>query len=58
MMAALAMVALLLQEVPPRALVLAMVLSYVLCSAGMLFAYLSYRRRKRAQRDHRSEEKR
>ena len=37
--------ALLLQGVPPRALVLAMTLAYALCFAGMLFAYLSYRRR-------------
>ncbi len=41
---------LLLQAVPPRALVLAMALSYVLCCAGMLFAYLAYRRRKRIEK--------
>jgi len=39
-----------LQQVPPRALVLAMALSYVLCFAGMLFAYLAYRRRRRLER--------
>ena len=35
-----------LQAAPPRALVLAMTLSYALCFAGMIFAYLSYRRRR------------
>ena len=40
----------LLQGVPPRALVMAMALSYLLCFAGMTFAYLSYRRRQRAAR--------
>jgi hypothetical protein len=39
-----------LQGVPARALVLAMTLSYALCFLGLLFAYLSYRRRRRAGR--------
>jgi hypothetical protein len=38
---------LLLQEVPPRALIVAMLISYTLCFAGMIFAYLSWRRRRR-----------
>lgn len=37
--------ALLLQGVPPRALVLAMLLSYAMCFAGLIFAYVNYRRR-------------
>ena len=41
---------LLLQAVPPRALVMAMTLAYALCFAGMLFAYLSYRRKQAAAR--------
>lgn len=57
MMTHIAATLLLLQNVPPRALVLAMALSYVLCGAGMLFAYLAYRRRKRIERQ-RDEEKR
>lgn len=40
---------LLLQGVPPKALVFAMLLSYVMCFAGLIFAYLNYRRRKRKQ---------
>jgi hypothetical protein len=40
------MLALLLQEVPPSGLVLAMLLSYALGFAGMLLAYLNYRKRK------------
>ena len=38
---------LLLQTVPPRALIVAMLISYTLCFAGMIFAYLSWRRRRR-----------
>jgi hypothetical protein len=41
---------LLLQAVPPRALVMAMTLAYTLCFAGMLFAYLAYRRKQAAAR--------
>jgi len=37
----------LLQGVPPRALVFAMLLSYVMCFAGLIFAYVNYRRRKK-----------
>ena len=43
--------ALLLQGVPPRALVLAMLLSYVMCFAGLIFAWVNYRRRKKNERD-------
>lgn len=32
----------------PRALVMAMTLSYVLCFAGLIFAWISYRRRQRS----------
>lgn len=35
-----------LQEVPPRALLMGMSIAYLLCFAGLLFAYLSYRRRR------------
>ena len=38
---------LLLQGAPPQALVLAMALSYALSLAGMLLAYLSYRKRRK-----------
>ena len=38
--------ALLLQEVPPQGLLLAMLISYGLGFAGMLLAYLNYRKRK------------
>lgn len=38
----------LLQGVPPRALVLAMMLSYAMCFAGLIFAYVNYRRRQKA----------
>jgi hypothetical protein len=38
--------ALLLQDVPPGGLVFAMLLSYALGFAGMLLAYLNYRKRK------------
>jgi len=38
--------ALLLQEVPPQGLLLAMLISYALGFAGMLLAYLNYRKRK------------
>ena len=41
--------AVLLQGVPPRALVLAMLLSYVMCFAGLIFAYVNYRRRQKTQ---------
>jgi len=37
---------LLAQGVPPHALVLAMLLSYALGFAGMLLAYLNYRKRR------------
>ncbi len=37
---------LILQEVPPQGLVFAMLLSYGLGFAGMLLAYLNYRKRK------------
>ena len=51
---------LLLQGVPPRALVLAMLLSYVMCFAGLIFAYVNYRKRKKkeAEQDHKEREKR
>jgi len=39
-------VSLILQEVPPQGLVFAMLLSYALGLAGMLLAYLNYRKRK------------
>ena len=39
-------VSLILQEVPPQGLVFAMLLSYALGFAGMLLAYLNYRKRK------------
>jgi len=39
-------VSLIMQEVPPRGLVFAMLLSYALGFAGMLLAYLNYRKRK------------
>lgn len=39
-------VALILQDVPPQGLVLAMLISYALGFAGMLLAYLNYRKRK------------
>ena len=38
--------AVLLQEVPPQGLLLAMLISYGLGFAGMLLAYLNYRKRK------------
>lgn len=38
-----------LLQVPPRALVLAMVISYALGFAGMLLAYWNYRKRRRRQ---------
>lgn len=40
------LLAILLQEVPPHALVLAMLLSYALGFAGMILAYLNYRKRR------------
>lgn len=43
---AMSMVAMMLQEVPPSGLVFAMLLSYGLGFAGMLLAYLNYRKRK------------
>ena len=43
---AMSMVAMMLQEVPPQGLVFAMLLSYALGFAGMLLAYLNYRKRK------------
>jgi hypothetical protein len=39
-----------LQGVPPRALVMAMTLAYALCFAGMIFAYITYRRRQKTQK--------
>ena len=39
-----------LQGVPPQGLVLAMLLSYALGFAGMLLAYLNYRKRHRNQK--------
>jgi hypothetical protein len=45
-MLALPNVSLILQEVPPQGLVFAMLLSYALGFAGMLLAYLNYRKRK------------
>ena len=41
--------AILLQGVPPRALVLAMLLSYTMCFAGLIFAYVNYRKRKKRE---------
>lgn len=38
-----------LQEVPPRALLMGMTIAYLLCFAGLLFAYLSYRRRRKSR---------
>jgi len=32
----------------PRALLMAMTLSYALCFAGLIFAWISYRRRQRS----------
>ncbi len=46
MIHATSMLALMLQEVPPQGLVFAMLLSYALGFAGMLLAYLNYRKRK------------
>jgi O-antigen/teichoic acid export membrane protein len=43
-------VTLILQGVPPRGLVVAMLLSYALGFAGMLLAYLNYRKRHRNQK--------
>lgn len=40
------LLAVVLQEVPPQGLVFAMLLSYGLSFAGMLLAYLNYRKRK------------
>jgi len=45
-MVAMLFVSLILQEVPPQGLVFAMLLSYALGFAGMLLAYLNYRKRK------------
>jgi hypothetical protein len=45
-MFAMANVTLILQDVPPQGLVFAMLLSYALGFAGMLLAYLNYRKRK------------
>jgi hypothetical protein len=45
-MFAIPILALILQEVPPQGLVLAMLISYALGFAGMLLAYLNYRKRK------------
>ncbi len=45
-MFALPNVSLILQEVPPQGLVFAMLLSYALGFAGMILAYLNYRKRK------------
>jgi len=45
-MFALPNVSLILQEVPPQGLLLAMLISYGLGFAGMLLAYLNYRKRK------------
>jgi len=39
-------VAVWLQEVAPRALLLGMTIAYLLCFAGLVVAYLSYRRRR------------
>ncbi len=52
------MMVMLLQGVPPRALVMAMLLSYVMCFAGLTFAYLNYRKRKKKERENRDGEKR
>lgn len=35
-----------LQGLPPRALVLGMTIAYLMCFAGLVFAYLNYRRRR------------
>lgn len=40
-----------LQQVPPQALVFGMTIAYVLCFAGLIFAYLNYRRRHRDKGD-------
>jgi predicted Na+-dependent transporter len=48
--------AILLQGVPPRALVMAMLLSYFMCFAGMIFAYLNYRRRQKGHPKDKDEE--
>ena len=45
-MSAMLNLAMLLQEVPPQGLLLAMAISYGLGFAGMLLAYLNYRKRK------------
>ncbi len=42
--------ALILQGAPPEGLVLAMLLSYALGFAGMLLAYLNYRKRRRGDK--------
>lgn len=46
-----------LQEVPPRALVVGMAIAYLLSFAGLVFAYLSYRRRRgdRGRREHKQD---
>jgi hypothetical protein len=44
------MLLLILQGAPPEGLVLAMLLSYALGFAGMLLAYLNYRKRHRNQK--------
>ncbi len=42
--------ALILQGVPPQGLIVAMLLSYALGFAGMLLAYLNYRKRHHNQK--------
>lgn len=49
-MVAMPILALLLQGVPPQGLVFAMLLSYALGFAGMLLAYLNYRKRKHGEK--------
>jgi hypothetical protein len=50
MIAAIPVLALILQGAPPGGLILAMLLSYALGFAGMLLAYLNYRKRHRNQK--------
>ena len=49
-MLAMPILGMILQEVPPQGLVFAMLLSYALGFAGMLLAYLNYRKRHRSEK--------
>jgi hypothetical protein len=53
----LSMMAVLLESEPRHALVLAMLLSYALGFAGMLLAYLSYRKRQKSGKAAESEKR-